>query len=248
MPRAQLLRDRGGAGRRRGGSRISHPSQATVPAGSSPEWPRRARFSPSPHIIPLSPLPPHHLSPYHPPHPYPPTPEDNPPLHTHRVASDQSTCSLRSRVENARSVIRWRRRSVRRYVTHALLSHDSPRRLAMFLAMVEQSMSCPFNSGSFGSQRSPSSPGCPSTSRVAVAVASVCSPAPRGPDPLVGRRSRDGGHAGIPAAADLDVGRQAGFVHQAFGVGDRPLVERGDAGASASTKPSSSASGSARFT
>src|SRR5690349_3285932 len=38
------------------------------------------------------------------------------------------------------------------------------------------------------------------------------------------------GHAGVPAGSDLDVGRKAGFVHEAFGVGDRPLVEGGDAG------------------
>jgi hypothetical protein len=42
--------------------------------------------------------------------------------------------------------------------------------------------------------------------------------------------SLDGGHAGVPARPDFDVGRQAGFVHQALGVRDRPLVERGDAG------------------
>src|SRR3954453_23649928 len=45
-------------------------------------------------------------------------------------------------------------------------------------------------------------------------------------DPLLRRRPPDGGHAGVPAGSDLDVGRQAGYVHQALGVGDRPLVER----------------------
>ena len=48
-------------------------------------------------------------------------------------------------------------------------------------------------------------------------------------DAFLRRGSLDGGHAGVPARSDLDVGRQAGFVHEAFGVGDRPLVERGDA-------------------
>src|SRR3954465_2253222 len=49
-----------------------------------------------------------------------------------------------------------------------------------------------------------------------------------GLDVLLRRWSLDGGHAGVPARSDLDVGRQAGFVHEALGVGDRPLVERGD--------------------
>src|SRR3954465_15481407 len=51
-----------------------------------------------------------------------------------------------------------------------------------------------------------------------------------GLDSFLGRRSLDGGHAGVPARSDFDVGRQAGFVHEALGVGDRPLVERGDPG------------------
>src|SRR5258706_1823311 len=51
-----------------------------------------------------------------------------------------------------------------------------------------------------------------------------------GLDSLLGCRSFDGGHAGIPAGSDLDIGRQTGFVHEALGVGDRPLVERGDPG------------------
>ena len=42
--------------------------------------------------------------------------------------------------------------------------------------------------------------------------------------------SLDGGHAGVPAGSDFDVGRQAGGVDQALGVGDRPLVKRGDPG------------------
>src|SRR4029078_4871422 len=45
---------------------------------------------------------------------------------------------------------------------------------------------------------------------------------------LLRRRSLDGGHAGVPAGSDFDVERQAGFVHKALGVGDGPLVERGD--------------------
>src|SRR2546423_14707867 len=51
-----------------------------------------------------------------------------------------------------------------------------------------------------------------------------------GLDSLLRRRSLDGGHAGVPARSDLDVGRQAGLVHKPLGVGDRPLVERGDPG------------------
>src|SRR4051794_34715231 len=52
----------------------------------------------------------------------------------------------------------------------------------------------------------------------------------KGLDPFLRRRSLDGGHAGVPARSDLDVGRQAGFVDEALGVGERPLVERGDPG------------------
>ena len=51
-----------------------------------------------------------------------------------------------------------------------------------------------------------------------------------GLDSFLGRWSLDGGHAGIPAGSHFDVGRQAGFVHEALGVRDRPLVERGDPG------------------
>src|SRR3954451_7620818 len=49
-------------------------------------------------------------------------------------------------------------------------------------------------------------------------------------DSFLRRRSVDGGHAGVPARSDFDVGRQAGFVDEALGVGDRPLVEGGDPG------------------
>src|SRR4051812_29179866 len=49
-------------------------------------------------------------------------------------------------------------------------------------------------------------------------------------DSFLRRWALDGGHAGVPARSDFDVGRQAGFVHEALGVGDRPLVERGDPG------------------
>jgi hypothetical protein len=49
-------------------------------------------------------------------------------------------------------------------------------------------------------------------------------------DSFLRRWSLDGGHAGVPACSYFDVGRQAGFVHEALGVGDRPLVERGDPG------------------
>src|SRR5690348_43322 len=49
-------------------------------------------------------------------------------------------------------------------------------------------------------------------------------------DSFLRRWSLDGGHAGVPARSDFDVGRQAGFVYQALGVGDCPLVERGDPG------------------
>src|SRR5947207_15590451 len=51
-----------------------------------------------------------------------------------------------------------------------------------------------------------------------------------GVDSFLRRWSLDGGHAGVPACSDFDVGRQAGLVHEALGVRDRPLVERGDAG------------------
>jgi len=49
-------------------------------------------------------------------------------------------------------------------------------------------------------------------------------------DSFLRRWSLDGGHAGVPARPDFDVGRQAGFVHEVLGVRDRPLVERRDAG------------------
>src|SRR5437879_554920 len=42
--------------------------------------------------------------------------------------------------------------------------------------------------------------------------------------------SLDRVHTGIPARSDLDVGRQAGFVHEPLGISDRPLIERGDPG------------------
>src|SRR4051812_27475241 len=45
----------------------------------------------------------------------------------------------------------------------------------------------------------------------------------QGFDSFLRRWSLDGGHAGVPAGSDLDVGRKAGFVDEAFGVGDRPL-------------------------
>jgi hypothetical protein len=49
-------------------------------------------------------------------------------------------------------------------------------------------------------------------------------------DSFLRRWSFDGGHAGVPAGSDFDVGRQAGFIHEALGVGDRSLVERRDPG------------------
>src|SRR3954453_19669868 len=52
----------------------------------------------------------------------------------------------------------------------------------------------------------------------------------KGLDPFLRRRPLDGGHAGAPARSDLDVGRQAGLVHEALRIGERPLVERGDPG------------------
>src|SRR3954468_17223059 len=52
----------------------------------------------------------------------------------------------------------------------------------------------------------------------------------QGFDSLLRRWSLDGRHAGVPARSDFDIGRQAGFVHEALRVGYRPLVERGDAG------------------
>src|SRR3954471_6355121 len=39
-----------------------------------------------------------------------------------------------------------------------------------------------------------------------------------GLDSVLRRRSLDGGHARVPAGSDLDVGRQAGFVHKSLGV------------------------------
>src|ERR1700722_13209981 len=47
-------------------------------------------------------------------------------------------------------------------------------------------------------------------------------------DSFLRRGSVDGGHAGVPARLHFDVRRQAGFVDEALGVGDRPPVERGD--------------------
>src|SRR5256885_8639942 len=47
-------------------------------------------------------------------------------------------------------------------------------------------------------------------------------------DAFLRRGSLDGRHAGVPASSDFDVGREAGFVHETFGVYDRPLVEGGD--------------------
>jgi hypothetical protein len=49
--------------------------------------------------------------------------------------------------------------------------------------------------------------------------------------PKAGLRCRPGdrGHTGLPPRRHLDFRRQAGGVHQALGVRDRPLVERSDA-------------------
>src|SRR3954452_13857191 len=49
-------------------------------------------------------------------------------------------------------------------------------------------------------------------------------------DAFLRRWALDGRHAGVPARSDFDVARQAGCVHEALGVGDRSLVERGDPG------------------
>src|ERR1700704_5106095 len=48
-------------------------------------------------------------------------------------------------------------------------------------------------------------------------------------DPFRRSRSRDRGHARVPAGGDLDIRRQAGGIHEALGVCDRPFVKRGDA-------------------
>src|SRR4051794_5744854 len=48
-------------------------------------------------------------------------------------------------------------------------------------------------------------------------------------DPSLRSRSRDRGHARVPAGSDLDIRRQAGGIHEALGVCDRPFVKRGDA-------------------
>src|SRR5258706_12288254 len=49
------------------------------------------------------------------------------------------------------------------------------------------------------------------------------------PYPLLRGWPRDRLHAGVPSGRDLDVGWQTRGVHQALRIGDRPLVERGDA-------------------
>src|SRR5471030_1994903 len=46
-------------------------------------------------------------------------------------------------------------------------------------------------------------------------------------DPRLCSRPTNGGHACIPPGRDFHVWRQTG-VHQALGVGDRPLIECGD--------------------
>src|SRR3979490_1279728 len=48
-------------------------------------------------------------------------------------------------------------------------------------------------------------------------------------DPVLRSRSRDRGHARVPAGGDLDIRRQAGGIHEALRVCDRPFVKRGDA-------------------
>src|SRR5580700_6903217 len=50
----------------------------------------------------------------------------------------------------------------------------------------------------------------------------------KGLDPRLRGRSAYGGHARIPPGCDFHVWRQSG-VHQTLGVGDRPLLEPGDA-------------------
>ena len=67
-------------------------------------------------------------------------------------------------------------------------------------------------------------------------------------DVLLTLRALHRGQERVPFGADLGVRRQARDVDQALDVGDGLLVEPGDAPGRASTKWSSSASGSARLT
>src|SRR5262249_14976587 len=51
----------------------------------------------------------------------------------------------------------------------------------------------------------------------------------KGLEPCLRGGPHHGRHTGIPPGRDFDVWRQAG-VHEALGVGDRPLLKSGDAG------------------
>src|SRR3954453_12220694 len=98
-------------------------------------------------------------------------------------------------------------------------------RSAMFFAVVSRSMVVCFLSAAVEAQLSHRE------SESIFRVSGLLEPAlQEGFDSFLRRRSLDRGHAGVPARSDLDVGRQAGFVDKALGVGDRPLVEGGDPG------------------
>src|SRR3954471_23492722 len=98
-------------------------------------------------------------------------------------------------------------------------------RSAMFFAVVSRSMVVCFLSAAVEAELSHGE--SESIFRVSGLLEPVLQ---EGFDSFLRRRSLDGGHAGVPARSDFDVGRQAGFVYEALGVGDRPLVERGDPG------------------
>src|SRR5262245_11986256 len=48
-------------------------------------------------------------------------------------------------------------------------------------------------------------------------------------DPLLSGRPHDRGKAHIPLRSDFEVRRQTGYVDEALGLADRPLIERRDA-------------------
>src|SRR6476469_8459587 len=115
------------------------------------------------------------------------------------------------------------------------LSDSASTRSAIFFAMVSRSMVCAsfqrvrseirISVLALGAQLSHVEP------KSILRVSRLLEPLlQEGFDSFLRRRSLDGSHTGVPARSDFDVGRQAGFVHEALGVGDRPLVERGDAG------------------
>src|SRR3954454_13615869 len=124
-----------------------------------------------------------------------------------------------------RTTLPWMSMTVTATGTFSLADSASARS-AMFFAMVSRSMVVCFLSA-LAVEAQLSHGESESTFRVSGLLEPVLQ---EGFDSFLRRRSLDGDHAGVPACSDLDVGRQAGFVDEALGVGDRPLVERGDPG------------------